>query len=84
MKKTLLTKENRTEEPDMLPEYNFDYSKSRPNRFAGKISEGRMVVLLDAEVTAYFTTPDAVNSVLKALVTTLPAKQKMARKRNRA
>jgi hypothetical protein len=25
-----------TKDDEMLPEYNFDYSKSKPNRFAGE------------------------------------------------
>ena len=70
----------------MLPEYDFDYSKARPNRFAGKISEERLVVLLDPEVSQIFTTPEAVNTVLRALVTALPkvAKQQVRRKQSRA
>lgn len=33
----------------MLPEYDFDYRKAKPNRFAGRISKERVVVLLDPE-----------------------------------
>ncbi len=82
MKKTLIVKTNQAEVPEMLPEYNFDYSKAQRNRFAGKISEERLVVLLDPEVAQVFTTPEAVNSVLRALVTALPkaVHQKTARK----
>ena len=29
--------ESQLETDEMVPEYRFDYSKSRPNRFAGKI-----------------------------------------------
>lgn len=39
------------EEPmagDMLPEYDVDYSKTRPNRFAARLAQRRMVEL-DAE-----------------------------------
>ena len=70
----------------MLPEYSFDYSKARPNRFAGRISEERLVVLLDPEVSQVFTTPEAVNTVLIALVAALPkgARQKSRRKEDRA
>ncbi len=66
----------------MLPEYNFDYSKARPNRFAGRISEKRLVVLIDPEVSQVFTTPEAVNAVLRALVAALPksTKRKAGRK----
>ena len=70
----------------MLPEYDFDYSKARPNRFAGKISEERLVVLLDPEVSQVFTTPEAVNTVLRALITAMPnvTKQQTRRKQSRA
>ncbi len=41
---------NNPEPEDLLPEYDFDYSKSRPNRFAG---QGKMAVTLDDDVLAY-------------------------------
>ena len=56
----------------MLSEYDFDYNKAKPNRFAGRISKERLVVLLDPEVSQVFTTPESVNTVLRALVTALP------------
>jgi hypothetical protein len=36
---------------DMLPEYDFNYRKAKPNRFAGRISKERVVVVLDSEVS---------------------------------
>ena len=82
MKKMSTSKSRTVEPPEMLPEYNFDYSKARPNRFAGRISEERLVVLLDPEVSQVFTTPEAVNAVLRALVAALPksTKRKAGRK----
>ena len=79
MKKIPTAKSNPAESTEMLPEYNIDYSKARPNRFAGKISKDRLVVVLDPEVSQVFTTPESVNSVLRALVTALPkvAKRKV-------
>ncbi len=56
----------------MLPEYRIDYSQARTNRFAGKVSQERLVVLLDPEVSQVFKTPESVNSVLRAVVTALP------------
>ncbi len=56
----------------MLPEYQFDYSKAKPNRFANRAKENRLVVLLDPDVAAVFTTPESVNKVLRALITALP------------
>ena len=82
MKKTPTSKSRRTKEEEMLPEYRFDYNKARPNRFAGRVSEERLVVLLDPDVSKVFTTPEAVNTVLRALVTALPrgVKRKAGRK----
>ena len=56
----------------MLPQYDFDYSKARPNRFAGKIDKNCLVVVLDADIAQVFTTSESVNSVLRALITTMP------------
>lgn len=82
MKKTSSSKSRHTESDDMLPEYSFDYSKARPNRFAGRISKDRLVVLLDPDVSEVFTTPESVNSVLRALISTMPGapKRKGSRK----
>ena len=82
MKKIPASKSRNVKAQEMLPEYNFDYSKARPNCFAGRISEERLVVLLDPEVSRVFTTPEAVNTVLRALVAALPkgTKRKASRK----
>jgi hypothetical protein len=76
MKKALSSKSHGDKSDDMLSEYNFDYSKAKPNRFAGRISKERLVVLLDPEVSQVFTTPESVNTVLRALVTALPERTK--------
>jgi hypothetical protein len=56
---------------DMQPEYDFDYTKAKPNRFAGRISKDRVVVLLDPEVSKVFTDSKSVNAALRALITAL-------------
>ena len=60
----------------MLPDYDFDYRRAKPNRFAGRISKERVVVLLDPDVSQVFTTPESVNTVLRALITALPESPK--------
>lgn len=55
------------------PEYNFDYHKARPNRFAGQVDKSQVVVMLDPDISEVFTTPEAVNAVLRALIKTMPA-----------
>ena len=54
---------------DMQPEYRFDYSKARPNRFA---PDAIRIVLLDRDVAEVFTEPEQVNAVLRALIATMP------------
>ena len=56
----------------MQPEYLFDYTKAKPNRFANKAADGSLVVVLEAAIAQVFTTPDAVKRVLRALIATMP------------
>ncbi len=57
---------------ELLPEYRFDYSKARPNRFASRAASALTTVALDPDVAAVFTTQEAVNAVLRALIQTMP------------
>jgi len=61
-------------ESEMEPEYRFDYSKAKPNRFAALLKPGSRAVVLDPDVAAVFSTPDSVNAVLRALIETMPGK----------
>lgn len=60
---------------DMLPEYNFDYSKAKPNRFAATQPEAPVIITLDPDVAKIFTTSEAVNHALRAILTALPHSQ---------
>lgn len=60
----------------MLTEYDFDYSKARPNRFADRMKEGPLVVLVDPDVAEVFTTPESVNKALRALIMAMPQTEK--------
>jgi hypothetical protein len=70
------TAKRRQASDDARPEYRFDYSKSKPNRFADRASQSRTVVVLDPDIAEVFTTPESVNNVLRALITTMPQNQK--------
>lgn len=61
-----------------MPEYRFDYRKARPNRFAARLKPGSRAVVLDPDAAAVFSTPEAVNAILRALIENLP--QKSSRK----
>jgi hypothetical protein len=76
MKKKSTSRSAARKSPDMLAEYDFDHRKAKPNRFAGRISKERVVVVLDPEVSQVFTTPDSVNTLLRALITALPESPK--------
>jgi hypothetical protein len=62
--------DNETDQDDLLPEYNFDYRKAKPNRFA--IREDQQVVVLDPDVAQHFRDSESVNRVLRALITNMP------------
>ena len=74
--KTTSTPELEQDAADELrPEYNLDYRKARPNRFAGQIDKSQVVVMLDADISEVFTTPESVNAILRALIKTMPTTQ---------
>ncbi len=70
MKSTESTEQN----DDMLAEYSFDYSKAKPNRFA-KQSSNVTTIVLDPDVAKVFTTSEAVNKALRAILAALPNSQ---------
>ena len=49
---------------ELLPEYDLDYRKARPNRYAGKIDKSQVVVMLEPNIAEVFATPESVNAVL--------------------
>ena len=49
-------------------EYRFDYTKSRPNRFAEKLRGGTVVVVLDSDVAKVFRDAKQVNALLRATI----------------
>jgi len=50
---------------DVLPEYNF--RRSRPNKYAARYAKGRLVVTLDPDVAAVFRGAREANDALRAL-----------------
>ena len=62
----------------MAPEYRFDYKKAKPNRFAEKMKDSPIIVVLDADVAKVFTTAEEVNKALRAIISAMPAKKAKA------
>lgn len=78
MKKTPVKAKPRRPKPaqhdsdDLQPEYRFDYSQAKPNRFADRFPAGAQLIPIDPDVAKVFTSPESVNSVLRALIATMP------------
>lgn len=59
---------------ELREEYQFDYRKAKPNRFAAKLQKGGRLVVLDPEVAAEFTGSQSVNDALKVFLQSKPKK----------
>ncbi len=77
MKKTPTSKRGPKKSSEMASEYRFDYKAARPNRFAGRIDRDRLVVVIDKDLSEVFSTPESVNTALRALITALPKTAKI-------
>lgn len=56
------------ENDELLPEYDLDYSKSKPNHFAKKYKRMKRTVLLDSDVAEDFPNSESVNEALRFLI----------------
>ena len=63
---------------DLREEYNFDYTKAQPNRFAARLGQDTVMVVLEPDVAAAFPTSEAVNAALRLVMqlSIIPAAQK--------
>jgi len=68
MKKTSGPKKRRTATNAMRNEYRFDYRRAKPNRFAEKMTEGALAVVLEPDVAAVFRSSEAVNTLLRSVI----------------
>src|ERR1044072_2590060 len=83
MKKTLVRKKRPSDEETLSSEYRFDYSKSKPNRFAAKMSKGTVAVVLEPDVAEIFRSSEVVNDLLRSIINAIPS-SKRERRTNRA
>ena len=72
MKKTLVHKKGRNEQDELSSGYRFDYSQSKPNRFAGRMSGGAIAVVLEPDVAAVFKSSKTVNALLRSVISAVP------------
>ena len=55
-------------EDDLLPEYDFDFSKAVRGKYYRQYIESTNVVVLDPDVAAAFQNSEAVNKALRAML----------------
>jgi len=74
MKNTQDSETNQNLEDDLLPEYNFNYTKAHPNRFAAQVDQTKITVTLESDVAKVFKTSEDVNKALRAILSAIPEK----------
>jgi hypothetical protein len=58
--------------PYIEREYRFDYTKARPNRFAGRREAGSVLIELAPDVAKVFQDAESVNAALHSILNALP------------
>ncbi len=69
----------KTSRDELRAEYDFDYSQSRPNRFASRMGENVVAVVLEADVAQVFDSSDSVNRLLRSVISVLPRRGRRVR-----
>lgn len=77
MKKTPVNKPAKPAE--MSAEYKFDYKKAKPNRYASRMKDSPLVVVVDPDVAKVFTSAEQVNKALRALISAIPEQPAVTR-----
>ena len=64
---------------DLRPEYRFDYTRARPNRFASRMQGKVVAVILEPDVAEVFATSESVNRLLRSVISAVPAPRRRRR-----
>jgi hypothetical protein len=57
-------------------EYRFDYAKARSSRFADRMKNGAVAVILVPDVAAVFDSSQVVKAFLRSVITTFPVRMR--------
>lgn len=81
-RKSAVVQSRETSAEALRSHYDFDYSQSRPNRFASRLTGETVAVVLDPDVAGVFRSSKAVNSFLRSAIEAMseiePRKKKRA------
>lgn len=70
------SKRNRkTGRNDLRTEYRLDYRKSRSNRFAARLGEHAVAVVLEPDVAEVFDSSKSVNRLLRSVIAAVPSRR---------
>ena len=79
-----MKKAPRTQRPevdDVRPEYQFDYSQAKPNRFASRMTRPVVAVVLESDVAAVFDSSAKVNAQLRSAISARKRRKPVTRVR---
>jgi hypothetical protein len=71
MKKTS-RKPGKAGSDELRSEYQFDYSRSRDNRFASTLERRTVAVVLEPDVAQVFDSSRSVNKLLRSVIAAVP------------
>jgi len=60
---------------ELRAEYQFDFRKSRPNRFASRFGKGAVAVVLEPDVAQVFDSSKSVNRLLRSVIEAVPSRR---------
>lgn len=66
--KTTSSRSRKARSNGLRAEYELDYSRSRPNRFASRMGPQTVAVVLDPDVAQVFDSSRAVNRLLRSII----------------
>ena len=66
---------------DLRSDYQFDYSRAKPNRFASHVNRPVVAVVLESDVAAVFDSSPKVNAQLRSVLSARKTKKPASRVR---
>jgi hypothetical protein len=63
----------------MRPEYELDYSRAKPNRFAAHMKRPVVAVVLEPDVASVFDSAAKVNAQLRSVMSAQPPRKQPSR-----
>jgi hypothetical protein len=71
-KNTKSSKTRKINKNELRAEYQFEYKKARPNRFARRNDKTPLLITLDPDVAKVFSTSESVNHALRTIIEAFP------------